>query len=148
MLFFAGFERLPGQQLRGLYRGTLKNVPAGGLHTKMLHGHTTMLPEPFLQHPFLAAGQTNYLYGRANIYSTEEMRRQMKQHYLNVVHAYIHSGQSDTCRRECGDYQRRENGTLTKDGGKDMTRSNRGQMQRKIKKRVNSGVILPKIVNR
>lgn len=44
------------------------------------------------QHPTLTTGQKRYLYSIANVYSTEHMRRLMKQHYLNVLHRCIKSG--------------------------------------------------------
>lgn len=44
------------------------------------------------QHPALTAGQRRYLCSIANVYSTEHMRQQMKQHYLNVLHTCVQSG--------------------------------------------------------
>lgn len=44
------------------------------------------------QHPALTAGQRRYLCSIANVYSTERMRQQMKQHYLNVLHTCVQSG--------------------------------------------------------
>lgn len=44
------------------------------------------------QEPAFTGGRTPYLYSIASIYSTEHMRLQMKQHYLNVLHVCIQSG--------------------------------------------------------
>ena len=68
--------------------------------TKLLHSsiQTVILPSKitsvlFLsQHPALTAGQRRYLCSIANVYSTERMRQQMKQHYLNVLHTCVQSG--------------------------------------------------------
>uniref|UniRef100_A0A3B4ZRY6 Uncharacterized protein n=1 Tax=Stegastes partitus TaxID=144197 RepID=A0A3B4ZRY6_9TELE len=144
----AGFGCLPNQQVRELYRGTHVNVPASSQHMKTIHTPKSMMSAPFLQHPALTAGQRRYLCSIANVYSTEHMRRQMKQHYLNVLHACVQSGHNDTCRRKHGDRQHRDNSTFTKDAEKDTARGNKPQRQRKGSDRVNSDVILPKIVNR
>uniref|UniRef100_A0A4W5R5M7 Uncharacterized protein n=1 Tax=Hucho hucho TaxID=62062 RepID=A0A4W5R5M7_9TELE len=59
---------------------------------KTIHVPKSMMTAPFLQHPTLTTGQKRYLYSIANVYSTEHMRRLMKQHYLNVLHRCITSG--------------------------------------------------------
>ncbi|KAA8578915.1 hypothetical protein FQN60_017518, partial [Etheostoma spectabile] len=83
MLPLAGFKCLPSQQVREMYRGTHVNVSAGGQHMKKIHIPKSMMSAPFLQHPALTAGQRRYLCSIANVYSTEHMKQQMKQHYLN-----------------------------------------------------------------
>lgn len=103
------------------------------------------------------------------------MRRQMKQHYLNVLHTCVHTGvslkvsninfddyhlshavmcvcvylqgQNPTCRRY-GEHQHRENSTFTKDAGKDVEARAKPQGQRRGSSTATSDVILPKIVNR
>lgn len=126
-----------------------------------------------MQNPGLTAGQRHYLCSIASVYSTEHMRRQMKQHYLNVLHTCLQSGvflnvwntsslphpshvisscllkgQNDTCRRKYGHHQRRENSTFPKDAEEDTARANKPQRQRKSSDRANCDVTLPKIVNR
>ncbi|KAI3372261.1 hypothetical protein L3Q82_022762 [Scortum barcoo] len=76
-------------QVRELYRGS--HMPAGGQHMTV-HIPKSMMSAPFLQHPALTSGQRRYLCSIANVYSTEHMRQQMKQHYLSVLHAYVQSG--------------------------------------------------------
>ncbi|XP_031158063.1 protein FAM216A [Sander lucioperca] len=142
-----GFECLPSQQVREMYRGTHANVSAGGQHMKTIHIPKSMMSAPFLQHPALTAGQRRYLCSIANVYSTEHMRQQMKQHYLNVLHTCVQSGQNPTCRRRFGFHQQRDNSTFTKDAQKDVARA-KPQGQRKSSSTANSDVILPKIVNR
>lgn len=44
------------------------------------------------QHPSLTAGQRRYLCSIANVYSTEDMRQQMKRYYLSVLHTYVQTG--------------------------------------------------------
>ncbi|XP_028269962.1 protein FAM216A-like [Parambassis ranga] len=135
-----GLECLSHQQVRDMYRGTQINVPAGSQHMKTIHTPKSMMSAPFLQHPALTPGQRRYLCSIASVYSTEHMRRQMKQHYLNLLHTCLQSGQNDTCRRKHGDHQHREDGT------KDAEKAN--MPQRKGSNRTNSDVTLPKIVNR
>ncbi|XP_045891246.1 protein FAM216A [Micropterus dolomieu] len=141
-----GFEYLPNQQGREMYRGTHTNVSAGGQHMKTIHIPKSMMSAPFLQHPALTAGQRRYLCSIANIYSTEHLRQQMKQHYLSVLHTCVQSGQNPTCRRKYGDHHHRKNSTFTKDAEKDVARP-KPQGQRKSST-ANSDVILPKIVKR
>ncbi|XP_051277625.1 protein FAM216A-like [Dicentrarchus labrax] len=142
-----GFEC---QQVREMYRGTHTNVSAGGQHMKTIHIPKSLMSAPFLQHPALTAGQRRYLCSIANIYSTEHMRQQMKQHYLKVLRTCVQSGQNPTCRRRYGDHQHRENSVFTKDAEKDVARA-KPQGQRKgnsSSSTAHSDVILPKIVNR
>ncbi|XP_037634819.1 protein FAM216A-like [Sebastes umbrosus] len=93
-----GFECRPGQQVREMYRGTHVTVSAGGQHMKTIHLPNSLTSAPFLQvlfvsqHPALTAGQRRYLCSIATVYSTEHMRQQMKQHYLNVLHTCVQSG--------------------------------------------------------
>ncbi|XP_022608620.1 protein FAM216A [Seriola dumerili] len=129
-------------------RGTHINVSAGSQHMKTIHIPKSMMSAPFLQHPALTAGQRRYLCSIANVYSTEHMRRQMKQHYLNVLHTCVQSGQNPACRRRYGDHQLRENRMFTKDAGKDVEARAKPQGQRKGSSTATSDVILPKIVNR
>uniref|UniRef100_A0A3Q3ST73 Family with sequence similarity 216 member B n=1 Tax=Mastacembelus armatus TaxID=205130 RepID=A0A3Q3ST73_9TELE len=68
------------------------NVCASSQRMKTIHIPKSMMSAPLLQHPGLTAGQRRYLYSIANVYSTEHMRWQMKQHYLNVLHTCAHSG--------------------------------------------------------
>ncbi|XP_028852545.1 protein FAM216A-like [Denticeps clupeoides] len=49
---------------------------------KTIHIPKSMMAAPFLQHPSLTAGQKRYLYSIANVYSTDHVRRQMKQRRL------------------------------------------------------------------
>ncbi|XP_040898724.1 protein FAM216A-like isoform X2 [Toxotes jaculatrix] len=130
-----------------MYRGTHINVSAGGQHMKTIHIPKSMMSAPFLQHPALTAGQRRYLCSIANVYSTEHMRRQMKQHYLNVLHTCVHSGQNPTCRRRYGDHQH-ESSMLTKDADKDEEARAKPLGQRKGSSTANSDVIFPKIVNK
>ncbi|XP_023253564.1 protein FAM216A isoform X1 [Seriola lalandi dorsalis] len=172
MLPLAGLECLPGQQVRKMCRGTHMNVSAGSQHMKTIHIPKSMMSAPFLQHPALTAGQRRYLCSIANVYSTEHMRRQMKQHYLNVLHTCVQSGvylnvsninfdlhylshivfclpgQNPACRRRYGDHQQRENRMFTKDAGKAVEARAKPQGQRKGSSTATSDVILPKIVNR
>ncbi|KAM3610792.1 uncharacterized protein V6R79_009041 [Siganus canaliculatus] len=53
-------------------------------------------------HPALTAGQRRYLCSIASVYSTQHMRHQMKQHYLNVLRTCIQSGQIPTCTKRYG----------------------------------------------
>uniref|UniRef100_A0A673BJS1 Family with sequence similarity 216 member A n=1 Tax=Sphaeramia orbicularis TaxID=375764 RepID=A0A673BJS1_9TELE len=76
---------------RDIYGGTHMNAPSGN-HMKSIHIPKCMMTAPFLQHPSLTVGQRRYLCSIANIYSTEHMKRQMKQHYLNVLHTCLKSG--------------------------------------------------------
>uniref|UniRef100_A0A8C9YI28 Protein FAM216A n=1 Tax=Sander lucioperca TaxID=283035 RepID=A0A8C9YI28_SANLU len=121
-----------------MYRGTHANVSAGGQHMKTIHIPKSMMSAPFLQHPALTAGQRRYLCSIANVYSTEHMRQQMKQHYLNVLHTCSIHSHLDTDL---------DNSTFTKDAQKDVARA-KPQGQRKSSSTANSDVILPKIVNR
>ncbi|XP_019119967.2 protein FAM216A [Larimichthys crocea] len=110
----------------------------------------SMMSAPFLQHPALTAGQRCYLCSIANVYSTEHMRQQMKQHYLKVLRTCVQSGENPTCRRRYWDHRHRGNGPFLKDAEKDVTK---GKPQRQSKRNsssstANSNVILPKIVNR
>ncbi|KAM8761260.1 uncharacterized protein AB9X84_009011 [Acanthopagrus schlegelii] len=144
-----GLESLPSQQVRDIYRGTNMNVSAGDQHMKTIHIPKSMMSAPFLQHPALTAGQRRYLCSIANVYSTERMRQQMKQHYLNVLHTCVQSDQNPTCRRRYGDNRHRENSTFTKDADKDVTRAKpQGQRRGNSSNTANSDVILPKIINR
>lgn len=45
-----------------------------------------------LQHPSLTPGQKRYLYSIASVYSTDHMRRQMRQHYLNILRSCTATG--------------------------------------------------------
>ncbi|XP_028432989.1 protein FAM216A [Perca flavescens] len=130
-----------------MYRGTHVNVSADGQHMKTIHIPKSMMSAPFLQHPALTAGQRRYLCSIANVYSTEHMRQQMKQHYLNVLHTCVQSGQNPTYGRRFGFHQQRDNSMFTKDAQKDVARA-KPQGQRKSSSTANSDVILPKIVNR
>ncbi|KAK5871703.1 hypothetical protein PBY51_004566 [Eleginops maclovinus] len=138
-----GVEYLPREQVREAFRGNHVNVSAGGQHMKTIHVPKSMMAAPFLQHPALTAGQRRYLCSIANVYSTEHMRQQMKQHYLHLLHTCLQSGQNPLCRRRLGTHQRGENNL--KDAEKDGART-KPQGQRKSSS--NSDVILPKIVNR
>lgn len=146
-----GFGCLPNQQVRDMYRGTHINVSAGGHHMKAIHVPKSMMSAPFLQHPALTAGQRRYLCSIANVYSTEHMRQQMKEHYLNVLHTCVQSGQNTTCRRRFEGRQHRENSMFTKDADKNVARA-RPRVQRKSDSSstaaANSEVIFPKITNR
>ncbi|XP_049435143.1 protein FAM216A-like [Epinephelus fuscoguttatus] len=122
-------------------------MSTGSQHMKTIHIPKSMMSAPFLQHPALTAGQRRYLCSIANVYSTEHMRQQMKQHYFNVLHTCVQSGQNPTCRRRYRIHQHRENSTFTKDAEKNVARSN-PQGQRKRSSTANSDIILPKIVNR
>nr|XP_019949230.1 PREDICTED: protein FAM216A [Paralichthys olivaceus] len=130
-------------------RGTHTHVPAGCQQMKTIHMSKSVMSAPFLQHPALTAGQRRYLCSIANVYSTEHMRRQMKQHYLHVLHSCVQSGQSPSCR---GGHQRGDSSTLTQDAGKDVEARAKPQGQRKGSSSsgssANPDVILPKIVNR
>lgn len=53
-------------------------------------GHSEQFPFP--QHPGLAVGQKRYLCSIASVYSTENMRQQMKRHRLNLLHACLQQG--------------------------------------------------------
>uniref|UniRef100_A0A672F6L5 Family with sequence similarity 216 member A n=1 Tax=Salarias fasciatus TaxID=181472 RepID=A0A672F6L5_SALFA len=113
-----------------MFRGTHMNLPAVGQHMKTIHTPKSLMSAPFLQHPALTAGQRRYLCSIASIYSTEHMRRQMKQHYVSVLHACLQSGlyvhtpetEADCCRPS--------------------------QKQRRNSKRAHSDITLPKIVHR
>ncbi|XP_042344126.1 uncharacterized protein LOC121944411 isoform X1 [Plectropomus leopardus] len=167
-----GFECASSQQMREMHRGKTVNVSAGVQHMKTIHIPQSLMSAPFLQHPALTAGQRRYLCSIANVYSTEHMRQQMKQHYLNVLHTCVQSGaylnvpqtyftttihlmlcflfptgQNPTCRRRYGIHQHREKSTFTKNAERDVGRAN-PQGQRKSSSTANSDVILPKIVNR
>nr|XP_043882587.1 protein FAM216A-like isoform X2 [Solea senegalensis] len=78
-----------GQQVRKIYREINRNALADSQHMTTVHIPKSVMSAPFLQHPALTTGQRRYLYSIANVYSTEHMRRQMKQHYLNVLHACL-----------------------------------------------------------
>ncbi|KAF7654829.1 hypothetical protein LDENG_00064310 [Lucifuga dentata] len=109
-----GFECLPSQQVSQEY-----TMSAGSQQMKVIP--KSMTTDPFLQHPTLTALQRRYLGSIANIYSTAHMRRQMKQHYLNVLHTCIQSGQNSACRRRIGDHLQKEkhmfNVNMEKDAG-------------------------------
>lgn len=49
MLLLVGFECLPGQQVREIYRGQHTKMPAGGQHLKTIHPPKSMMSAPFLQ---------------------------------------------------------------------------------------------------
>nr|XP_043882586.1 protein FAM216A-like isoform X1 [Solea senegalensis] len=138
-----------GQQVRKIYREINRNALADSQHMTTVHIPKSVMSAPFLQHPALTTGQRRYLYSIANVYSTEHMRRQMKQHYLNVLHACLQTGQNPNCRRrlQCG-----ENGTVPKDTEKDSEARAKPQGRRKgsssSKGTARSDVILPKIASR
>lgn len=48
-LFFSGFECRPGQQVRGLHRGTHPRVSAGSQHMRTIHIPKSAMSAPFLQ---------------------------------------------------------------------------------------------------
>ncbi|KAL3976282.1 omega-amidase [Sarotherodon galilaeus] len=143
-----GFECLPGQQVREIYRGQHTNIPAGSQHLKTIHPPKSMMSAPFLQEPAFTGGRTPYLCSIANIYSTEHMRRQMKQHYLNVLHACIQSGHDETRRRLYGDHHCKEKSMFKTDPEKNNATANKQQRQRRSSDRAYSDLTLPKIVNR
>uniref|UniRef100_A0A4W6G7V5 Family with sequence similarity 216 member A n=1 Tax=Lates calcarifer TaxID=8187 RepID=A0A4W6G7V5_LATCA len=135
-----------------MYRGTHINASAGSQHMKTIHIPKSMMSAPFLQHPALTAGQRRYLCSIANVYSTEHMRQQMKQHYLNVLHTRVQAGvylNVSDIKRRYGDHQRGENSSFIKDAEKHVEKRPKPQGQRKgSSSTANSDVILPKIVNR
>ncbi|CAB1321790.1 unnamed protein product [Coregonus sp. 'balchen'] len=110
---------------------------------KTIHVPKSMMTAPFLQHPTLTTGQKRYLYSIANVYSTEHMRRLMKQHYLNVLHRCIKSGHSslDGTKNTTGDRI-----TFKMDNERDSGSRIKPYGQRKGTT-VHSKVILPKIAN-
>uniref|UniRef100_A0A3P8VLQ6 Family with sequence similarity 216 member A n=1 Tax=Cynoglossus semilaevis TaxID=244447 RepID=A0A3P8VLQ6_CYNSE len=130
-----------GQQLRKI------NVPTESQHLRTIHIPKSMMSAPFLQHPALTAGQRRYLYSITNVYSTEHMRRQMKQHYLNVLHTCLQSGQKSTCRWR---HQYGQKSRITEDVEKDVQARTkpRGQRKGSSSSVAQSDVILPKIVTR
>ncbi|XP_062418472.1 protein FAM216A [Pungitius pungitius] len=138
------FESLPIQQVRELHRGRHMDTHAGSQHMNTILIPKSLMSAPFLQHPALTAGQRRHLCSIANIYSTAQMRQQMKQRYLNV----LHKCQNPTCRRRLGIQQHREDSTLAKDAEKDVARA-KPQAQRKSRSSstAHSDVILPKIMN-
>ncbi|XP_062400082.1 uncharacterized protein LOC134089638 [Sardina pilchardus] len=54
-------------------------------HMKTIHIPKSMMMAPFLQHPSLTTGQKRYLCSIASVYSTEHLRRQMRQHYISIL---------------------------------------------------------------
>ncbi|KAG5281434.1 hypothetical protein AALO_G00072150 [Alosa alosa] len=52
---------------------------------KTIHIPKSMMMAPFLQHPSLSTGQKRYLCSIASVYSTEHLRRQMRQHYISIL---------------------------------------------------------------
>uniref|UniRef100_A0A3Q4GBK6 Uncharacterized protein n=1 Tax=Neolamprologus brichardi TaxID=32507 RepID=A0A3Q4GBK6_NEOBR len=126
-----------------IYREQHTNIPAGSQHLKTIHPPKSMMSAPFLQEPAFTGGRTPYLYSIASIYSTEHMRRQMKQHYLNVLHACIQSG-----LRMYGDHHCKEKSMFKTDPEKSNAAANKQQRQRRSSDRAYSDVTLPKIVNR
>ncbi|KAM7392013.1 hypothetical protein PAMP_022656 [Pampus punctatissimus] len=130
-----------------MYRRT-HIVSAGGQNMKTIHVPKSMMSAPFLQHPALTPGQRRYLCSIANVYSTEHMRQQMKQHYLNVLHTCVQSGQNATCRMRFGGHQDRDNSRCRRDEEKDVKGKTKPQMQRKnssSNSTAKSDIILPKI---
>uniref|UniRef100_A0A3B3ZJC0 Uncharacterized protein n=1 Tax=Periophthalmus magnuspinnatus TaxID=409849 RepID=A0A3B3ZJC0_9GOBI len=103
-----------------------------------------MTTAPFLQHPNLTAGQRRYLQSITNIYSTEQMRRQMKQHYLNVLHSCLQSG----LRRRCGDLQLKQNQKFRQESSDKEGARAKSQGRRKSSTITHPNIRLPKIVNR
>ncbi|CAM9115578.1 unnamed protein product [Lampetra planeri] len=67
------------------------------------------------------------------------MKRQMKQHYLDVLHSCMRSGQNPTCRGRYGLHQDREKTSSIKDRGVPAKHRNSS---------TTAEVVLPKIVNR
>lgn len=45
------------------------------------------------QHPGLTPGQKRFLYSIAEAYSKEHMRQLIRQHYMNVLHRCIRTGE-------------------------------------------------------
>uniref|UniRef100_A0A3B3E078 Uncharacterized protein n=1 Tax=Oryzias melastigma TaxID=30732 RepID=A0A3B3E078_ORYME len=122
------------------YKATATDV-CGDRLLKTLLTPITVTSATFLQH-VLSAGHKGHLCSAANVCSTERMRRQMKKHYLNVLHACIQSGvYSDSCKRN-------QNRTLTKDLERDSWWTNTPQPQRTGRKRALSDLVLPKIYKR
>ncbi|XP_029916781.1 protein FAM216A [Myripristis murdjan] len=116
---------------------------------KTIHIPKSMMTAPFLQHPALTTGQRRYLLSIANVYSTEHMRRQMKQHYLNVLHTCIKTGQSSMGRKRYGDHPHKDKCTFQVDAEKDVGSRTKPQGQRKSSRgTAHSELILPKIVKR
>uniref|UniRef100_A0A3Q0RT18 Uncharacterized protein n=1 Tax=Amphilophus citrinellus TaxID=61819 RepID=A0A3Q0RT18_AMPCI len=89
--------------------------------------------------PTFIGGHRPYLYSIANIYSTEHMRRQMKQRYLDVLHACIQSGRylNAPVKR-----------IFKADPEKSAATANKQPRQRRSSDRAYSDVTFPKIVNR
>ncbi|XP_055742550.1 protein FAM216A [Salvelinus fontinalis] len=115
---------------------------------KTIHVPKSMMTAPFLQHPTLTTGQKRYLYSIANVYSTEHMRRLMKQHYLNVLHRCIKSGHSslDGTKHTTGGPLLKDRLTFKMDNERDSGSRIKPYGQRKGTT-VHSKVILPKITN-
>ncbi|KAM8885562.1 protein FAM216A [Spinachia spinachia] len=141
------FASLPIQQVSEMFRGRNMDAHAASQPMKTILIPKSMMSAPFLQHPSLTAGQRRYLCSIANIYSTAQMRQQMKQRYLNVLHKCVQPGQNSSCRR-FGIHQHPEDSTLTKDAEKDVGRA-KPQAQKKSRRssKAHSDVKLPKIRN-
>uniref|UniRef100_A0A8C6WZL8 Uncharacterized protein n=1 Tax=Neogobius melanostomus TaxID=47308 RepID=A0A8C6WZL8_9GOBI len=120
--------------------GTHISVSAGN---KPFYFPKDMTTAPFLQHPSLTAGQRRYLHSITNIYSTEQMRRQMKQHYLDVLHSCLQSG----LRRRCGDLQLQQTQKFRKQSTEKETGA-RTKAQGRRQSSTHPNIRLPKIVNR
>uniref|UniRef100_A0AAQ4QYS9 Uncharacterized protein n=1 Tax=Gasterosteus aculeatus aculeatus TaxID=481459 RepID=A0AAQ4QYS9_GASAC len=132
-------QSLPIQQVREMYRSQ---------HMKTILIPKSMMSAPFLQHSALTAGHRRCLCSIANIYSTAQMRQQMKQRYLNVLHKCVQPGQNPTCRRRFGIQQLRDDSTLTKGAETDVARAKpRAQRKSRSSSTAHSDVILPKIMN-
>ncbi|XP_031426729.1 protein FAM216A isoform X2 [Clupea harengus] len=71
--------------LKTLQFKPLPQQTAEDQHMKTIHIPKSMVMAPFLKHPSLTPGQKRYLYSIASVYSTDHMRRQMRQHYLNIL---------------------------------------------------------------
>nr|XP_046206389.1 protein FAM216A isoform X2 [Oncorhynchus gorbuscha] len=115
---------------------------------KTIHVPKSMMTAPFLQHPTLTTGQKRYLYSIANVYSTEHMRRLMKQRYLNVLHRCIKSGHSslDGTKHTTGGPLLKDRLTLKMDNERGSGSSIKPYGQKKGTT-VHSKVILPKITD-
>ncbi|CAL9708722.1 unnamed protein product [Knipowitschia caucasica] len=105
-----------------------------------------MTTAPFLeQHASLAAGKRRYLHSISSIYSTEQMRRQMKQHYLDVLHSCLQSGQISVGRRRCGDLQLKQNQKFRQESSE---KENGARVKPQGRRVTQPNIRLPKIVNR
>uniref|UniRef100_A0A3Q3Q4Q2 Uncharacterized protein n=1 Tax=Monopterus albus TaxID=43700 RepID=A0A3Q3Q4Q2_MONAL len=126
-----------------MYRGAHINGSAGSQRMKTSHFPKSMMSTPFLQHPALTAGQRRCLCNLVNVYSTEHMRRQMKQHYHNILQVCVCSGGCQHLKHKLTTTNH-----FIMDPEKVVETRANPQGQRKSSSTANSNVTFPKIVNR